>query len=167
MIWLGGCMNWYKCIKKENKLVLVLRVDSSSYTFILPTIRPTVLALLVTTCEQVVVSPKTTMGFHRIKMRAPTITAIRGAETSKDSFHSQNDDHEEYVIKLTGKQQPFACHTSQSPERPCAMPGEAVETTNAWHLGNTIDNDMQEDSASTFHNDNSLASSIECQNIEC
>ena len=57
------------------------------------------------------------------------ITASRGAETSTESFHSQNDDHEEYVIQLTGKQQPFACHPSQSPERPCAMPGEAVETT--------------------------------------
>ena len=90
------------------------------------------------------------------------ITAIRGAETSTESFHSQNDDHEEYVIQLTGKQQPFACHLSQSPERPCAMPGEVVETTTAQHLGNTIDNDMQEDSGSTFHSDNSLASSIEC-----
>ena len=45
------------------------------------------------------------------------------------------------------------------------MPKEAVETTNAWHLGNTFDNDMQEESASTFHSDNSFASSIECQNI--
>lgn len=93
------------------------------------------------------------------------ITASPGAETSTESFHSQNDDHEEYVIQLTGKQQPFACHPSQSPERPCEMPGEAVETTTVQHLGNTIDNDMQEDSAGTCHSDNSLASSIECQKI--
>ena len=45
------------------------------------------------------------------------------------------------------------------------MPGQALETATAWHLGNTIYNDMQEDSASTFHTDNSLSSSIECQNI--
>ena len=45
------------------------------------------------------------------------------------------------------------------------MPGEDVETTTAWHLGNTIDNDMQKDSASTCHSDNYLASSIECQKI--
>ena len=70
------------------------------------------------------------------------ITASPGAETSTESFHSQNDDHEEYVIQLIGKQQPFSCHPSQSPERPCVIHGEAVETTTARHLGNTIDNDM-------------------------
>ena len=59
------------------------------------------------------------------------ITTSRGAETSTETFHSQNDDHEEYVIQLIGKQQPFSCHPSQSPERPCAMPGEAMETTTA------------------------------------
>ena len=100
-----------------------------------------------------------------LKKTKEEITASRGAETSTKSFHSQNDDHEEYVNQLTGKQQPFACHPSQSPERPCAMPGEVVETTTARHLGNTIDNDMQEDCASNFHSDNSLASSIECQKI--
>ena len=93
------------------------------------------------------------------------ITASQGAETSKDSFHSQNDDHEEYVIQLTVKQQLFACHSSQSPKRPCAMSGEVVETTNAQHLGNTIHNDMQENNASTYDSDNSLVSSIECQKI--
>ena len=45
------------------------------------------------------------------------------------------------------------------------MPGEAMETTTTWHLANTIDNDMQEYNASTFHNDNSVASYIECQKI--
>ena len=45
------------------------------------------------------------------------------------------------------------------------MPGQAMETKIARHLGNTIDNDMHEDSASTFHSDNSLSSSIECQKI--
>ena len=40
-----------------------------------------------------------------------------------------------------------------------------METTTAQNLGNTFDNDMQEESASTFHSDNSLASSIECQKI--
>ena len=40
-----------------------------------------------------------------------------------------------------------------------------METTTAHHLGKTIDNDMQEDSASTCHSDNSLASNIEYQKI--
>lgn len=92
-------------------------------------------------------------------------TASPGAETNTESFHSQNDDHEEYDIQLTGNHQLFACHHSQSLERLCEMPGEVVETTTVRHLGNTIGNDMQEDSAGTCHSDNSLASSIECQKV--
>lgn len=93
------------------------------------------------------------------------ISASPGVVTSTESFHSQNDDHEEYAIQLTGKHQPFACHSSQSPERLCEMPEEAVETTTVQHLVNTIDNDMRVDSVGTCHSDNSLASSIECQKI--
>ena len=54
--------------KSETKTKGVgLRADLGSYAFILaPTNRPRVLALSATTCEQVAISPETTMGCHRI-----------------------------------------------------------------------------------------------------
>ena len=48
--------------------MLALGIDPGSYASIfVPTNRPTVLALLATTYEQVVVSPETTMGCHKIR----------------------------------------------------------------------------------------------------
>ena len=45
----------------------LLRVDPGYYTIILPTKRPTVLALSETTCKQVAVSLEIDMGCRRIK----------------------------------------------------------------------------------------------------
>lgn len=92
-------------------------------------------------------------------------TASPGAATNAESFHSQNDNHEEYGVHLTGNDQLFDCHPSQSLERLCEMHGEVLETTNVRYLGNTTGNEMQEDSAGTCHSDNSLTSSIECQKV--
>lgn len=92
-------------------------------------------------------------------------TASPGAATNTKSIHSQNDDHEEYGVQLTGNDQLFDCHHSQSLERLCEMRGEVVETTNVRYLGNTISNEMKEDSAGTCHSDNSLTSSIESQKV--
>ena len=57
-------------LSKDQSVMMVVgnKADPGSYTFIFtPKNRPTVLALSVTTCKHVAVSPETAMGCRRIR----------------------------------------------------------------------------------------------------